>query len=336
MAIVFIVPDPQTPYPIPMPPRVLITETLADAPAAWLAEHADVKWCSHDAPSLDAELADAEGLIVRTYTIVDRAFLDRAPKLKVVGRAGVGLDNIDLDACRERGVRVVHTPDANTQAVVEYVLALMLDHFRPRTDMPPYVDAQTFHKLRKTEVGTQLDQLTLGIVGLGRIGKRLGRVAHAIGMNLLACDLLPEAELRKAVDYPFDFVDHATLYAGSDIVTIHVDGRASNKHMVNAEALSHLRDECLFINAARGMLHDTNALADWARSHPNAHFILDVHDPEPPPEVVGSYPLYDLPNVRLLTHIASRTTTALDNMSWVVKDVMKVLAGEEPTHSAVR
>ncbi len=319
----------------PMPPRVLITETLAESAANWLAQQSDMAWCAYDDPGLDAELAEAEGLVVRTYTFVDKAFLDRAPKLKVIGRAGVGLDNIDLQACKQRGVRVVYTPDANTQAVVEYVLALMLDHFRPRTDMPDHVDAETFHNLRKTEVGTQLDQLTLGIVGFGRIGKRLGQAAHAIGMNLLVCDLLPEPELRKTVDYPFDFIDHKTLYADSNIVSIHVDGRPDNRHMINADALTHLRDDCLFINAARGMLINAEALADWAKTHSKAQIILDVHAPEPPPSALGSYPIYDLPNVRLLPHIASRTHQALNNMSWVVRDVVKVLEGDEPSYAAV-
>ncbi len=315
-----------------MPPRVLITETLADVAADWLAQHADIVRCAHDAPGLNTELAEAEGLVVRTYTIVDDAFLDWAPKLKVVGRAGVGLDNIDLDACKRRGVRVVYTPDANTQAVVEYILALMLDHYRPRTNMPDRVDPDTFHKLRKTEVGMQLDQLTLGIVGFGRIGKRLGKAAHAIGMKLKVCDLLPEAELRKAVDYPFDFVDHATLYAESHIVTMHVDGRPGNRHMINAEMVKHLREDALFINAARGMLVDSSALANFAKSHPRAQLILEVHDPEPPQT---DYPLYNLPNVRLLPHIASRTHQALDNMSWVVRDVVQVLDGEPPQFAAV-
>ncbi len=313
-------------------PRVLITETLAESAEAWLCERTQVERCAHDDAGLDRPLGEAEGLVVRTYTIVDEAFLDRAPKVKVIGRAGVGLDNIDLPACKRRGIRVVYTPDANTQAVVEYVFALMLDHYRPRTDLPTYAEVETFHSLRKTEVGKQLDQLTLGIVGFGRIGKRLGCVAHALGMNLNVCDLLPEVELRKAVDYPFGFVDHKTLYANSDIVSIHADGRAANKRMIDAEALGHLRDDCLFINAARGMLHDSDALARWAKTHPGAQVILDVHNPEPPPE---DYSLYELPNVRLLPHIASRTFEALDNMSWVVRDVVKVLEGNEPEHAAV-
>ncbi len=303
-------------------PTVIVTETLADAPADWLSQRVNLLWCSHkDTDALHEHLRTAEGLLVRTYTQVNDALLDRAPNLKVVGRAGVGLDNIDLDACRARNIPVVYTPDANTQAVVEYVLALMLDDFRPRTDFHEPITADRFHELRKTEVGRQLDQYTLGILGFGRIGKRLGCVAQALGMNLAVCDLLPEVELRKAVAYPFDFVSHDQLYAESDILSIHTDGRASNRHLINAAALEKLRPHCMLINAARGMLVDHHALAHWLRAHPLGRAVLDVHDPEPPP---SDYPLYDLPNARLLPHLASRTNEALENMSWVVRDIWAV------------
>ena len=311
-----------------MKPRVLITERLDEQCAAWLAERADVVWVAHDDPAaMAAALPGAEGLVVRTYTQVDAALLAQAPKLKVVGRAGVGLDNFDLPACRTAGVRVVYTPDANTQAVVEYVTGLMIDHVRPKTPLPPESSAEIFHQLRKTEVGTQLDEMTLGILGFGRIGKRLGAVAHAIGMNIRVCDLLPEASLRKAVDYPFEYVPHETLYAESDIVTVHVDGRPDNRGMLDAAAFSAMRESVLFINAARGMLVDHAALGSWASSSPRARAVLDVHDPEPPPP---DSPLHALTNVTLLPHLASRTTTALKNMSWVVRDVVGVLNGESP------
>lgn len=310
-------------------PTVLVTETLADAPAQWLAQRVDLVWSGLDDPdALNAHLAEADGLIVRTYTQVNDDLLDRAPRLKVVGRAGVGLDNIDLEACERRNVRVVYTPDANTQAVLEYVLGLMLDDYRPRTDFhDDPITADRFHALRKSEVGHQLDQSTLGILGFGRIGKCLGRVAHAIGMNIKVCDLLPEAQLRKAVDYPFDFVGHTELYSRCDILSVHVDGRASNRHLIDRAALSLLRPHCLLINAARGMLIDHEALADWLRANPAGRAVLDVHDPEPPPT---DYPLYGLPNARLLPHLASRTDQALENMSWVVHDVWAVLQGREP------
>jgi phosphoglycerate dehydrogenase-like enzyme len=317
-----------------MAANVVVTETLDPKPAVWLAERANLVWCPHtETGKLAAALADAEGLVVRTYTRVDEALLHQAPKLKVVGRAGVGLDNIDLAACRRRGVRVVFTPDANTQAVVEYVFALMLDALRPRFTMTGYTDDAEFHRLRKEEVGIQLSELTLGILGFGRIGKRVGRVAHAIGMKVLANDLLPEADLRAGANYPFECVDHAALYHESDVLTIHVDGRPENRGLIDAAALAQLKPGCLLINAARGMLIDNEAVAAWARQHEadGGRVILDVHDPEPPPR---DYPLFGLPNVRLLPHLASRTRPALENMSWVVRDVVAVLEGKEPEFPA--
>ena len=284
-------------------------------------------WHKHDQTGFDDAIADAQGLVVRTYTQVSDELLEKAKKLQVVGRAGVGLDNIDVDACHARGVEVVYTPDANTQAVTEYVLGLMLDHVRPRTALPDSVSGEKFHEIRKTEVGRQLDRLTLGILGHGRIGRRVGAVAHVLGMNVHVCDLLSEAELRKQAEYPFEYVDHDKLYRESDILTLHVDGRSGNRKMIAASVLDRLKDGVLLINAARGMLVDANALSQWAREHPDAAAVLDVHDPEPPP---AEYSLYGLPNVRLLPHLASRTETAMANMSWVVRDVAAVLQGETP------
>jgi len=315
----------------PARPRVVITETLDEQAADWLAESCEVVWHKHDEAGFDDAIADAEGLVVRTYTQVDAELLDKTKKLKVVGRAGVGLDNIDVPACRERGVEVVYTPDANTQAVVEYVLGLMLDHVRPRTPLPVSVSGRKFHELRQSEVGRQLDRLTLGILGHGRIGRRVGAVAHVLGMNVQVCDLLSEAQLRKNAEYPFEFVDHDKLYRDSDILTIHVDGRSGNRQMIGASVLDRLKDGVLLINAARGMLVDANALAKWAREHPDSAAVLDVHDPEPPP---ADYSLYGLPNVHLLPHLASRTDTAMANMSRVVHDVAAVLQGETPAAPA--
>ncbi len=316
-----------------MPPRVLVTETLDAAAADWLAQRVELIDCPFDnQDDLDRLLRHAAGLVVRTYSRVNPSLLDKAPNLKVVGRAGIGLDNIDLDACRQRGVTVVYTPDAGTQAVTEYVVGLMLDALRPRTAHNGHLSPEQFHHLRKTEVGKQLNEQTLGILGFGRIGKALGQAACGLAMNVLVNDLLPEAQLRKAVDYSYDFVDKPTLYRESDILSIHVDGRAENRHLIDADALAQLKPTCVFINTSRGMVIDHHALADWVGRHPDAKVILDVHDPEPPPP---DYPLYGLSNVRLLPHLASRTDTALKNMSWVVRDVVAVLEGKAPRYPAV-
>ena len=320
---------------MPQRPKVVIAETLDDRCARWLGERAEVVWRRHDeGDRFGAELADARGLVVRTYTRVDDALLDRAPALRVVGRAGVGLDNVDLPACRARGVRVVYTPDANTQAVVEYVLALILDRIRPRAAFGPEINAEAFHRMRRELVGTQLDQLTLGILGFGRIGKRLGRAAEALGVRVLVHDLLPEAGLRALAPYPFEFVDRAQLFARSDVLSVHVDGRPENLGLIDAQALAQLRPSCLFINAARGMLVDSAAVAAWLRAHEadGAYALLDVHDPDEPPG--PAYPLLGVANARLLPHLASRTHVALENMSWVVRDVVAVLEGREPQFPA--
>ncbi|MBI1335616.1 MAG: phosphoglycerate dehydrogenase [Phycisphaera sp.] len=320
-----------------MRPVVLITETLDETCAAWLAERAEVRWVPHDKPgALEKELPLADGLVVRTYTRVDNMLLGLAPKLKVVGRAGVGLDNIDCDACAARGVRVVYTPDANTQAVVEYVTALVFDDIRPRTNLPapPGYSPEVFHALRKSEVGRQLSELTIGIVGFGRIGKRLGKAMYGLGVGrVLVNDLLTEASLRTQVAYPFEYVDKPALYAHSDIVTLHADGRAGNRHMMNAESFKRFRGDVLFINAARGFLVDHDTLFAWARENTKARIVLDVHDPEPPPPEASPAGASGVPpNIRRLPHLASRTHEALLNMSWVVKDVVAVLEGREPEY----
>lgn len=316
--------------------KVVLTEHLDEDAAAWLAQQTNLVRCSHDDAQFHETIRDAQGLVVRTYTIVNDALLDHAPQLKVVGRAGVGLDNIDLEACRRRGVRVVSTPDANTQAVVEYVTALVLDAIRPRTSMPHHVPPAKFHDLRKVNVGIQLDELTLGILGMGRIGRRIAQVARAIGMRVVYNDVLSRAQLALPPGDLGDGVDKARLWREADILTVHVDGRRENRNLIDAAALRQLKPSCLLINTSRGFVINPADLAAWANSPPvhagGGRAVLDVHEPEPPPE---DYPLWGLENVRLLPHLASRTHRAMSNMSWVVRDVVKVLRGEEPRWPAV-
>ncbi|MGH7894898.1 MAG: NAD(P)-dependent oxidoreductase, partial [Candidatus Binatia bacterium] len=282
---------------------------------------------------LDAALGEADGLVVRTYTMVDDRLLAAAPHLRVVGRAGVGLDNVDLDACRRRGVRVVYTPDANTTAVVDYVFALILDALRPRAPLPERAPAELFHRQRLEEVGRELGGRTLGIVGMGRIGRRVARVADAFGMTVVWNDVLDASALGLGADAPGTAVAKERLWAEADVVTLHVDGRAGNRGLVDTTVLAALKPSCLLLNTARGLLVDRRALADWAKrvAPDGGRAILDVHDPEPP---AADDPLWGLANVRLQAHLASRTDAALGRMSWVVRDVVRVLDGEEPESAA--
>lgn len=314
-------------------PLVIQAEDLSPPAVEFLRQHCELLACPAHDPRFAPALREARGLVVRTYTRVDAAMLAGAPNLKVVGRAGVGLDNIDVDACRARGITVVSTPNANTQAVAEYVFALLLDALRPRRLVDHALPLEQWNALRRSLLAPrQLSQMTLGVWGLGKIGSRVATIAGAIGMRVLYHDLLdiPPEKRANATCVPRE-----RLLRESDIVSIHVDARAENRHLVGDEALALLRSDAVLLNTSRGFVVDAHALARFLRANPRAMAILDVHDPEPfPPPPAPQYPLLGLPNARLSPHIAAATALANENMSWVVRDVVRVLSGERPEFAA--
>jgi phosphoglycerate dehydrogenase-like enzyme len=308
---------------------VIQTEDLDAEPAAWLAERCEVVRRSPDEHGFEELLARAAALLVRTYTRVNDAMLAKAPALKVVARAGVGLENIDLAACRARGVRVVYTPGANTRAVVELVVALMLDALRPRLTLSAPLAKDKWESLRREFLAArELHELTLGIYGLGRIGSQVARAAAGLSVRAVYHDLreIPEEERFGAVPVPRE-----VLLREADVLTVHVDGRPSNRNLIDAAALALLRPRVVLINTSRGFVIDPAALAGFLRGHAFAQALLDVHEPEP---FGPDYPLLNVPNARLYPHLASGTATAKRNMSWVVRDVWRVLSGEAPENPA--
>lgn len=310
-------------------PHILVTEPLAEEPLSWLKGLAQVVEGGADSNAFAEHAAEATGLIVRTYTQVNSELLARMPKLRVVGRAGVGVDNIDLIACALRGVRVVHTPDANTQAVVEYVVCLLADALRPRVFLDHVLSLEAWEAARHEIVADrQMNELTLGILGLGRIGSRLAAVAGAIGFRVLFNDILPVDTSRT---HGARSVDIQTLMRESDVISIHIDGRPSNRDFVGAPLIGLMRPNVLLINTSRGMVLQTAALGLFLQAHPQARAIADVHELEP---FTAENPLVNMPNAFLAPHLASRTNTAMTNMSWVVRDVIEVLAGRVPTFEA--
>lgn len=311
-------------------PVVLVTEGSDKAPLDWLRTQAEVLEVGLSDAGLDAALAGAEGMVVRTYTKVNDALLSNAPKLKVVGRGGVGLENIDVPACRKRGVQVVYTPDANTLAVGDFVFGLILQLIRPyaafreRTPEP-----KEFKRLRDTLRGRQLNELTLGILGMGRVGRRVGHIAaNGFGMRVLYNDII---DVKEHVKFPATPVDKPKLYRESDILSLHVTMIPGNENLIGARELAMMKRDAIVINTSRGEVLDIAALADALKNKKLAGAAIDVFHPEPPPP---NFPLLGMDNVILTPHMAARTHSAIENMSWVVRDVIDVLRGKPPRFPA--
>ena len=299
---------------------VVVTEGLETIPLAWLKGEAHViesSWKSLQQLRKDLALADA--LIVRTYTQVNDELLSAAPKLRVVGRAGVGLENIDQAACARRGVAVISTPGANMHAVCEYVFNLIFHLGRPLVHVPDPISPEGFHAYRKKIRGLELHGKTMGILGMGRIGRAVGRVALAFGMNVIYNDLL---DVAAQVDFPAQSASKAELYAQADILTVHVSHVKGNRNLIAAAALEQMRPTAYLINTSRGEVIDAAALAAALKNDRLAGAALDVHEPEPPP---AEYPLWGVKNLILAPHLAARTQGAMDAMSWVARDVMEFL-----------
>jgi len=314
-------------------PVVLVTEGSDPRPLAWLRERAEVIEIRTTDPGFNEALSRASGMSVRTYTKVNADLLARAPRLRVVGRGGVGLENIDVPACRARGVEVVYTPDANTTAVGDYVFGAVLQLIRPwaRFKERAY-EPEEFKRIRTSLRGRQLNDLTLGILGFGRVGRRVGSIAAGgFGMRVIYNDLLPVHV--GAIAFAATPVDQPTLYRECDVLSIHVDMRPQNRRLVGAEQIASMKRGAVLINTSRGEVLDAHALADAVRSGHVAGAALDVFDPEPPP---ADFPLLGMENVLLTPHMASRTTIAIENMSWVVRDIVEVLEGRTPRFPAPR
>jgi phosphoglycerate dehydrogenase-like enzyme len=314
----------------PALPTILVTEGSDTTPLRWLREQVNVVEISYNDAAFDQHLATADGLVVRTYTKVNAALLAKAPKLKVVGRGGVGIENIDVKECRRRGIEVVYTPDANTLAVGDFVFGYLLQLLRPWAFFRERVyEPKEFKRIRDTVRGRQLNELTIGILGMGRVGRRVGRIgASGFGMRVIYNDLL---DVQSQLEFSAEPVDKEMLYRESDILSIHVDMRAGNENLVGAAQLAQMKPTAVLINTSRGEVLDAAALADAIRGKRLAGAAIDVFHPEPPP---ADFPLLGLDNVLLTPHLAARTYTAIENMSWVVRDVVAVLNGKEPQFPA--
>lgn len=251
---------------------------------------------------LNSHLESADALIVRSAVQVDAALLEHAPKLRVVGRAGVGVDNVDLDAATRKGIAVMNTPGANAVAVAELTLGLMLSmaRFIPRANS--LMHAGKWEK--KSLQGTELLGKTLGVIGLGKIGMEVARRAQAFGMEIIGHDPFVSASVARDQGIRMAKLDE--VYASADYLTLHVGLTPQTTGMINADSIRKMKKGVRIVNCARGELVDETALANALKSGQVGAAALDVFQEEP----LKNSPLSSLDNVILTPHIAGSTHEA--------------------------
>ncbi|MCY0899152.1 MAG: hydroxyacid dehydrogenase [Firmicutes bacterium] len=309
---------------------ILVTEWLDQEGLAllealpWPSSYEPEGWARPE--RLGGALPSAEALVVRNATRVTVDLLQQAPHLKVVGRLGVGLDNIDLDACQARRINVVYARGANAISVVEYVLSALLYAFRPWLQWVEETKSGTWHRHRG---GREIHGKTLGIVGLGDIGSRVARAARFLGMTVEGYDphLAPfHALIADNTVSPQASLED--LLAHADAVTLHAPLRPENVHLIDEHALAAMKPGAVLINTARGGLVDEAALVAALQANRLGPVFLDVREHEPPPQ---PDPLAAFTNVHLTPHLAGLTVEShLRTTSLVLEDVVRVLTGRPP------
>ncbi len=300
--------------------RVLLAEPLDPASERRLAAAAEIVRAPDGAErTLCQQVADCDALVCRTNTFVTRRILEAGRRLRVIGVAGVGLDRVDVAAADELGIRVVNTPAAATDAVADLALAFMLGLLRPVGRLMAEYRQGAFKTARAAPHGRELCELTVGIVGMGRIGSAVGRRwAGGVGARGLDNDHVPVGPF----DFPAERVEKDELWARSDIVTLHVPLTEQTRRLVDADVLARLRPRALLINTARGGVVDTAALTAALQAERLAGAGLDVTEPEPlPPE----HPLFKCERCLITPHVAARTVGGLRRMCAVVDEVLAVL-----------
>jgi len=274
------------------------------------------------AEELLSEINNYDAVIVRGRTKMTDVVIAQAEKLKVVGRCGVGVDNIDLQAAKENGITVVNAPGATTTSVAELTMGLIFALAReiPRAD----AGMKRGEWLKKELVGIELDKKSLGIIGYGRIGSRIGKIAVSAGMRINAFDLFLTPETTQ-VDggelLPFDEV-----IKKSDFITIHTPLTETTRNLINDEAISKMKDGVFIICAARGGIIDEKALLDGLNSGKVAGAALDVYASEPP----TNQDLINHPKIISTPHIAGQTADAQKQASIDIStEVLAGLRGEK-------
>jgi D-3-phosphoglycerate dehydrogenase len=310
--------------------NVLVCDPISPKGIELLQQRPDFKVTVLKQKLSEAELlpyvADTLAMVVRSETKVTRKVIESAPKLRVVGRAGVGVDNVDVEAATERGIVVMNTPSGNTISTAELTFSMLMALARKIPQAHASMKAGEWN--RKAFSGVELYNKTLGVLGMGRIGSEVARRAIAFGMRVLAYD--PYLSLARAKALQVELHDNVDdLYAGCDFITVHMPMTDETKGMVNAAAFSKMKKGVRVLNCARGGIINEKDLFEAIQSGQVAGAALDVYEVEPPPK---DFPLRDLAQVIMTPHLGASTEEAQENVGIEVAEAIT----DYLLHGAVR
>ncbi len=311
-----------------MRPKVVVAEAIAAAGVDRLRETCEVDLAvGAERADLLSRLGDAHGLVVRSATAVDREMILAAPSLRVIGRAGIGVDNIDLRTATERGVLVVNAPHANTISAAEHTMALLLSQARHVPAAHSTLVGGNWD--RKSFQGVELHGKTLGVVGLGKIGTLVAQRCLAFGMRLLAYDPFVSGERARRIGV--ELVDLDEVLAAADFITVHLPKTKETAGLLGADALSKCKVGVRIVNTSRGGIIDEAALAAAITAGRVGGAALDVFETEPMTES----PLFGLPQVVVTPHLGASTAEAQDKAGTDVADAVAAALGGELVLTAV-
>ncbi len=306
--------------------RVLVSDKIAKEGLSPLLQSDQITIVEKNVNDVD-DLVTYDALLVRSATTVTDELMSKMPKLKIIGRAGVGVDNIDIPAATKRGINVVNAPAGNTIATAELTFALMLALTRKLCRANESIRNGEWN--RSAFGGTELAGKTLGIIGFGRIGKEVAKRARAFDMTVLTCDPLltdEEAQLRGVIR-----TDREEIFRTADIITLHIPATPETKNLVNEETLKMTKPGVMIINAARGSLIDEAALKHYLETGHVAGAAMDVYTKEP----LESYDLVKMDQVVGTPHIAASTKEAQLKVAFVVAEEVLNFAKGRPVENSV-
>ena len=298
--------------------RVIITEFMDESEVSRLSSHHEVLYnpdLHSNINSLLDSITDTQALIIRNKTLVNRELIDASKDLRVIGRLGVGLDNIDTTYCREKGISIVIADGANTDSVAEYVVTGLLVLFRGIMDSTSRIINGEWP--RGDFIGTEVKDKTLGIVGLGSIGRAVAQKVKLLGMRVVGTDVNIEKDDPVWREFNVQYREFSDLVRISDAITMHVPLNNDTKGLFDDYALQNMRKGAILINTSRGGIVDEDALVKYLKNGHLGGAMLDVFESEP---LTESRPFAGLPNLILTPHIAGVTVESNRRVSCMIVD----------------